>query len=50
MYCGLPYVFRGVLPLRLLYSIYTGREAQYNTTNNYTQSIPPIDSSDMKYI
>jgi hypothetical protein len=26
---------------RLLYSIYTGREAQCNTTNNYTQSILP---------
>jgi hypothetical protein len=25
-------------PSKLLYSIYTGREAQYNTTNNYTQS------------
>jgi hypothetical protein len=25
-------------PSRLLYSIYTGREAQCNTTNNYTQS------------
>jgi hypothetical protein len=28
-------------PSRLLYSIYTGREAQCNTTNSYTQSIPP---------
>jgi hypothetical protein len=28
-------------PSRLLYSIYTGREAQCNITNNYTQSIPP---------
>jgi hypothetical protein len=27
--------------LRLLYSIYTDREAQCNTTNNYTQSIFP---------
>jgi hypothetical protein len=26
---------------RLLYSICTGREAQCNTTNNYTQSILP---------
>jgi hypothetical protein len=26
-------------PSRLLYSIYTGREAQCNTTNNYTQYI-----------
>jgi hypothetical protein len=26
-------------PSRLLYSIYTGREAQCNTTNNHTQSI-----------
>jgi hypothetical protein len=28
-------------PSRLLYSIYTGREAQCNTTNNYTQSVLP---------
>jgi hypothetical protein len=28
-------------PSRLLYSIYTGREAQCNTNNNYTQSILP---------
>jgi hypothetical protein len=26
-------------PSRLLYSIYTGREAQCNTTNNHTQYI-----------
>jgi hypothetical protein len=32
-------------PSRLLYSIYTGREAQCNTTNNYTQSIPPTELS-----
>jgi hypothetical protein len=30
-------------PSRLLYSIYTDREVQCNTTNNYTQSIPPTD-------
>jgi predicted PurR-regulated permease PerM len=35
MYSNVPY------PSRLLYSIYTGREAQYNTINNYTQSILP---------
>jgi hypothetical protein len=28
-------------PSRLFYFIYTGREAQCNTTNNYTQSILP---------
>jgi hypothetical protein len=47
MYYRLPYLSRCALPLktlvlyisRLLYSIYTGREAQCNTTNNYTQSI-----------
>jgi hypothetical protein len=27
---------------RLLYSIYTGQQAQCNITNNYTQSILPI--------
>jgi hypothetical protein len=34
MYCRLC-----VLPSRLLYYIYIDRDVQYNTTNNYTQSI-----------
>jgi hypothetical protein len=40
MYCRLPYVSRGDLPLktRVLF-IYTSQESQCNTTNNYTQSI-----------
>jgi hypothetical protein len=41
MYSRLSYVFGSAMHLRVLYSIYTGREIQYNTINNYTQSILP---------
>jgi hypothetical protein len=39
IYSKLPYVSGGALPSKLLYSIYTTRKIQCNTTNNYTKSI-----------
>jgi hypothetical protein len=37
-------------PSRPLYSVYIGREAQYNTTNNYTQSILTIINTNFSVI